>query len=648
MTPRIHAFLLALLAVGVGLLFMEEPQFGDDFTYWSFGFNTHEHGFSSIPKGGFHLLRWPVWGLCWLAQGIFGYGLVSYYFAPFLVLVLGAWCAFAMGWHFFKKAGPAWACGIIFLFHPLLDANLTRPYPDIGEGVIGAGAVFCWWALMHAQTRWRILLAALGCGAALFVGEENRLTGFFFYILLWCLTLLFFRRKFLRMFLPTVVFGLLLFGQMAFYHAQYGKWLHFIDANRSGTGRPGTEAGLALWEVPFRFLDNLVKGSDIMPFFAVFAAIGLWFAWRQHGLAGRVVVAWFVLLYLAYACAPQKLYPFRPVLRDAGRFLSSLAIPYSVLIVFGLLGTLQWLAAAPRTRRFAEFVRRHPVWFSLAGVAVLAVSSFAGDRRFFTLGYVPELRAYMRALPADAVIFTHRQAYILAHLVDAPTAERLHWRASDKWIVDADPQSIADEAAATDFWYVRKLAMMKFSKDISTEDPKKKLTKQPPLAPWFDTPELHWRLAAVMARSDTPDIILYKRRTASDPPPLTLTPESPELSGLLPHLPFAWKQEEGARDFHKDALQFDWIVPPILRGKLIRLEMEASSEEREAFTVGVTFRIGGVDQPAYLMKPYFFRDGGKEFACLPVPANAENCQIRVRFAKGTEWVKVTSFRLFAD
>jgi hypothetical protein len=273
-----------------------------------------------------------------------------------------------------------------------------------------------------------------------------------------------------------------------------------------------TEAGLALWEVPFRFLDNLVKGSDIMPFFAVFAAIGLWFAWRQHGLAGRVVVAWFVLLYLAYACAPQKLYPFRPVLRDAGRFLSSLAIPYSVLIVFGLLGTLQWLAAAPRTRRFAEFVRRHPVWFSLAGVAVLAVSSFAGDRRFFTLGYVPELRAYMRALPADAVIFTHRQAYILAHLVDAPTAERLHWRASDKWIVDADPQSTADEAAATDFWYVRKLAMMKFSKDISTEDPKKKLTKQPPLAPWFDTPELHWRLAAVMARSDTPDIILYKRR----------------------------------------------------------------------------------------------------------------------------------------
>jgi hypothetical protein len=111
-----------------------EPQFGDDFTYWSFGFNTHEHGFSSIPKGGFHLLRWPVWGLCWLAQGIFGYGLVSYYFAPFLVLVLGAWCAFAMGWHFFQKAGPAWACGVIFLFHPLLDANLTRPYPDIGEG----------------------------------------------------------------------------------------------------------------------------------------------------------------------------------------------------------------------------------------------------------------------------------------------------------------------------------------------------------------------------------------------------------------------------------------------------------------------------------------------------------------------------------
>jgi hypothetical protein len=64
--------------------------------------------------------------------------------------------------------------------------------------------------------------------------------------------------------------------------------------------------------------------------------------------------------------------------------------------------------------------------------------------------------------------------------------------------------------------------------------------------------------------------------------------------------------------------------------------------------VGVAFGANGKFQSPYLLKPYLFRDGGKDFACLPIPATADTCQFRVRLHKDTDWLKITGFRLIAE
>lgn len=666
----IHALLVAVLAIAAAVLSLEEPQFGDDLSYWSYGFNVHESGLSAWTKDGFHQLRWPVWGMCWLAQGVFGFGLASYYFTPLLVLALGALCAFGVGWAIFRKLPHAWGCAILFVFHPLIDANLTRPYPDIGEGVLGAFAIFAWWALMHAETKGRMVLASVLCGASLFLVEENRLTGVFFIPLLLCLTLLFFRTKTLRVLLPLAVFAVLLGGQMAFYHAKFGDALHFIHANSTAKGRSGTEAVEALWNVPFRFLGTLHKGSDLMSFYAVFGALGFWFGWRRHGVMGRVVVAWFVLLYLAYACAPQQLWPFRPMLRVADRFLSSLAIPYSILAAMGLAGTLGWLCALVRKpqspleesaeaspfrlsiQRWALAVRSRPVLATGGLLTLLAVAAHEpiGNRKLFTLGYVPEFRAYMRNLPPDSVVFTHRPMYVLTHLVDTETASRIQWMAQEKWITAPKPELEAKVKNATEFWYIRKLALMRFAKGIITEDENKKLTEQPPLASWFKEPEKDWQVTAVMARSDTPDIVLHRRRTASSPKPLIYTSDSPELKTLLPAFPIEWRlqKDKPGRDFHEEPFEMDWPLPTELRGKLVRIEMQGASENRDALGIQISFGTGKKFDEPYTLKPYLFKNGGIEFANLPIPAGADRCKVRIRLAKNLKWVRVNSFRMIVD
>src|SRR5215204_3405659 len=193
MRLRIHLLLLALVAIGVGILFLDEPRFGDDFTYWYHAFNLHERGMEAWSKNSFHQIRWPVWGVCWVFQGIFGPGLISYYGTPFLYLTLGAFAAFAIGRLLFKSNGLSWGCALVFLFHPLLDSAvetlLSRPMPDLGEGVFGADAVLAWWAMMQSNRKHWVLYG-VAAGLIVFIAEENRLTGLFLIPLLCCLTAL--------------------------------------------------------------------------------------------------------------------------------------------------------------------------------------------------------------------------------------------------------------------------------------------------------------------------------------------------------------------------------------------------------------------------------------------------------------------------
>jgi hypothetical protein len=642
MKLRIHLFLVAAVALAVGLIFLDEPKFGDDFTYWYHAFNLHERGMAAWSRDSFHQIRWPVWGVCWALQGICGPGLISYYGTPFLYLILGAIGAFVVGWKLFGRPGLAWACSLAFLFQPLLDTLVSRPMPDLGEGVFGAAAVLAWWAMMNATARASIAGWAMATGAVIFLAEENRLTGVFLLPLVVCLTVLFFRGQWRRLLIACAAFALLLGIQIVLYKLQFDRWDHFIAVNAGAKGRHGTEA-VPIWSLPFRFLDTLSKGGPLAPFYAAFGVLGIWFGWRRFGRFGRVVVAWFVLMYLAYACAPQQLWPYRPMLRDADRFLAALAVPYGALAVLGLAGLIEVLGAVPRFARYDLRAKttRHALLIGLAsfGLLIGLAGQPLGNRGFFTLSYVHAFRAHMRALPEGTRVFTHAHMRALAHLVDADAARRITWVAKDKWITDREPELEQAAASADEFWYIRKLALLKLFKEITSE----KLTRQPQLATYFDAPEREWQLTSVLAKDDTPDIVLYRKRKPESSPALILTPASPELQGLLPPLPYEWKR--GATN---DTIEIDWKLPEVLRGKLIRIEMEAASENREAFAVQTSFIANGKAQPAYNLKPYFFKEGGKEFVALPVPADAEACRIRVRFDKKAKWARVEGFRIVAE
>ncbi|RYD61190.1 MAG: hypothetical protein EOP84_36055, partial [Verrucomicrobiaceae bacterium] len=130
-----HLLGVVLLATLVWAIFLREPGLGDDFTYWSFAFELHERGVKEAwSQYSFHNLRWPVWGVSWLLQAIFGAGLFAYYGVPLIYLSAGALLAFTFGRLITGSLGLSWAAAIAFLFHPLLDTVAHRPMPDLSEG----------------------------------------------------------------------------------------------------------------------------------------------------------------------------------------------------------------------------------------------------------------------------------------------------------------------------------------------------------------------------------------------------------------------------------------------------------------------------------------------------------------------------------
>ncbi len=191
-----HLVAVVLVALAVGVLFLQEPGFGDDLTYWSFAFDLHERGLVAWQVGSFHDLRWPVWGVCWVLQAMFGPGLASYYGVPLLYLAAGAVLAFVFAHRLSQSLGVAWAAAIAFTFHPLLDTVCDRPMPDLSEGVLGAAIMLCWWELMRSPGRGRAVLFAVLTGVGVFVIEANRVTGVFIVFVLLLGTLVYFPRRF--------------------------------------------------------------------------------------------------------------------------------------------------------------------------------------------------------------------------------------------------------------------------------------------------------------------------------------------------------------------------------------------------------------------------------------------------------------------
>lgn len=638
-----HLLALTAVALAVGLLFLREPGFGDDFTYWSFAFDLHERGLRAWQRSSFHDLRWPVWGVCWLFEAIGARGLIAYHAVPLLYLAGGAMLGFAFGKMLTGSIGAGWACGIAFLFHPLLDTVCYRPMPDLSEGVWGAAVMLCWWMAMNAPTGAHAASFAALTGAAVFILEANRITGVFIVPVLAICTLLFFPRRFAWVIAAGVV-ATLLYGAEAFFYKQlFGDWLHSIHANMGNKGAKGTES-IPLWYLPFRFLDSLWKGNPLAPFYCIFAALGIWVASRKPPLTsrqspltqplGRVIVTWFIVLYLEYACAPQGFKGgWNPMLRDADRFLAGLAVPMSVLAAVGLFSLLD--LARARVPALRDRLKINPIVCGAIAVAVLAVVT---SREFFESGFVPKMRAYMASLAPGTKVFTHEAMRAMAFLVDPSGARRFDWRAPNK-ILHRDPHLETLAAESDQFWYVRKLVWLTTRKTLE----KKGLAEQQPLASYFEHPERDWVMTQLLAKGDTPDLIFLRRRTPADPPPRVLEASAAEFGGLVPPLPAEWKRGTSA-----EPAPVTWQVPDSLRGRFVRAELEAASQEVEAVAIRLRFFADGKQRAEFLLKPYLHPQPGKEFFAFQIPADATSCEAQLRFSKKAKAVRFTGFRALVE
>jgi hypothetical protein len=610
MKDRTHLLLVALMALAVGLAFLREPGFGDDLTYWTQGLEVHERGAKAWERGSFHDLRWPVWGVCWALQRVLGFGIASFYGEPLLYLTIGAMLAFMLGRKLLDSPAAGWAGAAAFLFHPLLDSICFRPMPDLSEGVLGAAAIATWWGLMHTVLGQRAVGWMIATGLLVFVAQANRVTGAFIVPVLIVNTLAFFPRRFGWLVGAGAVSVACYAGEAALYHSLFGDWFHSINANMNNAGNKGTDP-VPLWWLPLRFLDAFWKGNNLASAYSVLALIGIPHAWRRLGVAGRVLVLWFVVLYLCYSSAPQPMWPIRPLLRDADRFLAALAVPMSLLAVCGLWWLWEKLNAWRPIRAPAAAV---------GCVAVLALWAITTRERF-DLGFVPEFRSYLRSLPAGTKVFTHESMRAIALLCDADAVRRLKISAPN-YILQSTPMLESEAAQATEFWYARKLVWLTMRKQLEQGAH----PRQPRLGSYFDAPEREWTPVRLLAKGDTPDLIFYRRRTPQTLPPQVVGADAQEFRGLLPPLPIEWKRGSGPTEF-----QIKWPVPESVRGKFARLEGIAASAQPEAFTLRLKFRRGDDEVAEYLLKPYLHREGGKEFFVFSIPRDAERCDVTLKF-----------------
>lgn len=620
-----HYLLVGLMAVLLGILYLREPGFGDDLTYWTQAFEMHEQGPASIERSSFHDLRWPVWGVCWVIQAIFGFGASSFYGEPFFYTAVGAILAFGIGRRLLDSTAAGWAGAMAFIFHPLLDSICFRPMPDLSEGVFGAAIVASWWALMQsaklpAGIGWSVLT-----GLLVYTAESNRVTGAFIVPVLLVNTLLFFRRRFLWLVGAGIIAAACYFGEMVIYHRMFGDWLHNLHANMGNAGNKGTEP-MPLWFFPIRFLDTLWNGNRLAPAYCILAALGIPFAWRKLGVLGRVVVVWFAVLYLEYSCMPQPMLPIRPLIRDADRFLAGLAVPTALLGVAGLW----WLWEKARAARFVKLPA------PALGAVGLLVLILVTTRERFNPGFVPEFRDYLRALPAGTKVFTHESMRAIAFLCDSTTARQLDFVAPNQILFR---QNALEKKAAhcTEFWYARKLVWLGTRKRLEKKD----MASQPPLGSYFDDPERDWTLVRLLAKGDTPDLIFYRRRTSESPLATSYGHDAPEFAGLLPSFPVEWNKDDGARETKKK-----WTVPESFKGKLARVEIAANSPQVEPFTLRMNFKDGkNAEVAEYMLKPYLHAEQGKDFFVFAIPPNSSECDFTLKFSTKAKAARIQDFRV---
>jgi hypothetical protein len=410
-----------------------------------------------------------------------------------------------------------------------------------------------------------------------------------------------------------------------------GDWLHSLHANMGARGKKGTET-IALWRLPLRFIDSLFKGNRLSPVFMLATIAGGWAAWRRYGTMGRLVLAWSVLLYLGYSCAIQSVNPIRPMLRDADRFLGSLAIPFAVLIAAGLRQSGVWLAEWPLARSAGEVAMRRPRLAALSSVVLLFVLT---SRAFFETGYIPPFRAYLHSRPPGTHVFTHRAMRSFAFLMDGSAARRIEWfhRAN---IIERDPSLEATAARANEFWYIRKLVWLRQRKDMLYEDK----TSPKVLASYFDAPYDSWKLQEVLCATDNPEFVFYGRRQPSDPPP-RIVPAT-DLPGIVPALPVLWDRKTPQQ-------KLTWPIPGELRGRLVQTQIISRSNTVQPVWIKADFVDERNSSLGHLeIKPHVYPTPAKDFFAFKIPAGSVNCIVKLKVETAVTMLELQDVNVIVD
>jgi hypothetical protein len=612
---------LACLAFLVCWIYRQPPRLGDDLDYFRLATELRMGVDRAWSEDSFHDLRWPVWGLIWLLSGIFGAGPEAYYLQPALYLAAGAGLVF---WLAGRVGLPLWGrvcAGVFFVMHPMVDASIIRPMPDLSEG-FWVGLAFAFWLAMLGENR-RMVKVAFCCavGIALAAAQANRITGAFAVPVLLVCTLALYPRQFGWLVLCGVFAGGFVLVEAFVYFLLTGDFLHSIHANLGARGRKGTEP-MPVWMFPLRFLPALFRHAPeiLMNLLAVGGAI---FFWRGGGRAARAVVLYALVYYLTYSCALQSFWPPRPMVRDGDRFLASLAIPLSVLAVGGPMWVWTWLPAGWRSQPSLRWLERRAWIFVLVAFVGLMLLS---RRPIGVPDYLAEIGEIVRATPAGSVVVSHPPMRTIAQLADARAASAIDWRLFHNVLEPSDELNRALEEAEG-VWLSRKHAWLRNRKRSETGEQH----LLPILAPYLMPPTDPWATARSVLKVDVPEFAFLARGKATAVPIPSIFP--------VPEIPWPHHWEFSGKK--KTRWQSPRVeVPESLRGEEFFLALEQSSDQTEAVRGTIDFVTESGRAVTVSLRPYFFPASSPDFFVFRVPDDAVSMRVRMDVASKTQWITV--------
>jgi hypothetical protein len=416
------------------------------------------------------------------------------------------------------------------------------------------------------------------------------------------------------------------------YQQVTGDFLHSLHTNMGAKGKKGTEA-VNLFYLPFRFIDSLWKGggSHLGPFYFIPAVLGGIALWLRRDARSRLPVAWAAVMFLAYSCALQQVWPPRPMLRDAERFLAALALPLSILTAAG------WAAVWDGLKRlrgpqgaWLEAAGRRPVLLMLAGIAALAAIS---ERERFDPDFVPEFRRYAASRPQGTKVLTHLSMWYFTRLVAQEHAERIDFSTKPN-IYNRQPEVEKRAAAVDEIWFVRKLILLRPRKNLLDDEPDPVAN----LSSFLNSPQAQWHCAELLKIDDRPEVVFYQRRKPEDGAAVVL--QSGDLKGM-PAIPLEWAVEGKEQTCTIE-------VPEQLRGKRVRVRLLGRSNIPQPVSATLELTDGTRRVGWFESKPMFGKQDTVDFFNMEIPAEAVKANVRLRFDKKAKRVALDGLELVAD